>query len=94
MNIRFLGLTASVVVLAGVAPALAQQDYVEGTLTEAVTSTDAYMDAEAAADPSAYGTNEGDSEWNSNVFDGTTSTGTYEDPGTLQPGGMTITPNE
>ncbi len=78
-----------------VAPAMAQDGstYVEGTVTEQVTGTEAYANAEAVAAESPYNTNEGNTEWNSNAFDGATATGAYQDTETLQPGGTYAEPN-
>ena len=85
MTYRLTGLAAFVAIAAFTTPVFAQQDYQAGDVTNQVESTTAYGDAEAAAVENPYATGEGSSEWQSNTFDGSSSTGSYQDTGTLDP---------
>lgn len=87
MTYRLTGLATFVAIAAFTfaTPARAQQDYQSGDVTNQVESTAAYGDAEAAAVENPYATGEGGSEWQSNTFDGSSSTGSYQDTETLDP---------
>ena len=49
------------------------------------SDTSAYGDLDAAAVDNPYATGEGSTEWQSNTFDGTNASGSYQDTGTLDP---------
>ena len=100
MKIRTLGLTVAVVIAVGSSlPAFAQEDPQGVPIGEVQngdpnagqgyygsgSDTAAYGDAAAAAVENPYSTGEGSAEWQSNTFDGSSSSGSYQDTTTLDP---------
>ena len=96
MNARIFVAALGVLTLAFIGDAGAQdQGDTQYVNPDDVTETDSHIDAEEGALTSPYDTNEGQSESSGWVFDGTTTTGTYQDTDTLEPStGIVITPND